>query len=134
MAGLLALAAILFAQFLAVWSRSKWSRHLTKSPVHALLATAGSNAASKISSACLDGEVGRFLHRLDGEIARRVNHNATLPAAPGDHGRPVLVIVAPTGLALPAATPWPTPQRFLPAVFRVSLLPTGVIEFVRFNR
>lgn len=41
-----------FAQFLAVCSRSKWSRHLTKSPLLALLATAGSNAAYKIISAC----------------------------------------------------------------------------------
>ena len=41
-----------FAQFLAVCSRSKWSRHLTKSPVLALLATAGSNAADKLISAC----------------------------------------------------------------------------------
>ena len=40
------------AQFLAVCSRSKWSRHLTKSPLLALLATAGSNAAYKIISAC----------------------------------------------------------------------------------
>jgi hypothetical protein len=39
-------------QFLAVCSRSKWSRHLTKSPFLALLATAGSNAVYKIISAC----------------------------------------------------------------------------------
>jgi hypothetical protein len=40
------------AQFLTVCSRSKWSRHLTKSPFLALLAMAGSNAAYKIISAC----------------------------------------------------------------------------------
>src|SRR5262249_18972130 len=40
------------AQFLAVCSRPKWSRYLTKSPLLALLATAGSNAAYKIISAC----------------------------------------------------------------------------------
>jgi hypothetical protein len=39
------------AQFIAVCRRSKWSRHLTKSPFLALLAIAGSNAACKISSA-----------------------------------------------------------------------------------
>ena len=44
--------ALNFAQFLAVCSRSKWSRHLTKSPFLALLATAGSSAAYKIISAC----------------------------------------------------------------------------------
>jgi len=40
------------AQFLAVCSRSKWSKHLTNSPCLALLAMAGSSAACKISSAC----------------------------------------------------------------------------------
>src|SRR5262249_23949844 len=40
------------AQFLAVCSRPKWSRYLTKSPLLVLLATAGSNAAYKIISAC----------------------------------------------------------------------------------
>jgi hypothetical protein len=40
------------AQFCCVCSRSKWSRHLTKSPFLALLAIAGSSAACKISSAC----------------------------------------------------------------------------------
>jgi hypothetical protein len=42
----------MFAQFIAVCRRSKWSRHLTNSPRLALLATAGSNAACKILSAC----------------------------------------------------------------------------------
>jgi len=40
------------AQFIAVCRRSKWSRHLTKSPFLALLAMAGSKAAYKIISAC----------------------------------------------------------------------------------
>jgi hypothetical protein len=39
------------AQFLGVCSRSKWSKHRTKSPCLALLAMAGSNAAYKIISA-----------------------------------------------------------------------------------
>lgn len=38
------------AQFLGAGSRSKWSKHLTKSPVLALLAIAGSQAAYKIIS------------------------------------------------------------------------------------
>src|SRR5215510_6421641 len=41
-----------FAQFLAVCSRLKWSRHLTKSPCLALLAMDGSKAAYQIISAC----------------------------------------------------------------------------------
>src|SRR5262249_51138868 len=42
----------IFAQFIGLCSSLKWSRHLTKSPFLALLATAGSNAAYKIISAC----------------------------------------------------------------------------------
>jgi hypothetical protein len=40
------------AQFIGVCSRSKRSKHLTKSPLLALPATEGSNAACKIRSAC----------------------------------------------------------------------------------
>src|SRR5262245_31109380 len=40
------------AQFLAVCSRLKWSRHWTKSPCLAPLAMTGSSAAYKIISAC----------------------------------------------------------------------------------
>jgi hypothetical protein len=40
------------AQFIAVCRRSKWSKNWTNSPLLALLATAGSNATCKISSAC----------------------------------------------------------------------------------
>jgi hypothetical protein len=40
------------AQFLALCSRSKWSKHFTNSPFLALLAMDGSKAAYKIISAC----------------------------------------------------------------------------------
>src|SRR4030095_11002160 len=40
------------AQFIGLCSSLKWSRHRTKSPFLALPATAGSNAAYKIISAC----------------------------------------------------------------------------------
>ena len=40
------------AQFIAVCRRLKWSKHVTNSPLLALLATDGSNAACKINSAC----------------------------------------------------------------------------------
>jgi hypothetical protein len=43
---------LIFAQFIGLCSRSKWSKHRTKSPFLALLAMAGSNAAYKIISAC----------------------------------------------------------------------------------
>jgi hypothetical protein len=42
----------IFAQFIAVCRRSKWSKHRTNSPFLALLAIAGSSAACMISSAC----------------------------------------------------------------------------------
>src|SRR5215510_13981599 len=42
----------LIAQFLALCSRSKWSKNFTNSPFLALLAIAGSKAAYKIISAC----------------------------------------------------------------------------------
>ena len=41
-----------FAQFIGVCRRSKWSKHLTLSPLLALLAMVGSNATCKMSSAC----------------------------------------------------------------------------------
>jgi integrase/recombinase XerD len=40
------------AQFIGLCSKSKWSKHRTKSPFLAWLAMAGSNAAYKIISAC----------------------------------------------------------------------------------
>jgi hypothetical protein len=40
------------AQFIGLCSSLKWSSHLTNSPFLALPATAGSNAAYKIISAC----------------------------------------------------------------------------------
>jgi hypothetical protein len=46
------LEATTFAQFLALCSRSKWSKHFTNSPFLALLAMDGSKAAYKIISAC----------------------------------------------------------------------------------
>jgi NADPH:quinone reductase-like Zn-dependent oxidoreductase len=51
-------AATWVAQFIAVCRKSKWSRHLTKSPFLALLAMAGSKAAYKIISACSNAVSG----------------------------------------------------------------------------
>src|SRR5215475_8798529 len=60
-----------------------------------------------------DGEVGRFLHRLDGEIAGRVEDDRALAADPGDNRRPVFVIMAPARLAFLTATTRTASQRFL---------------------
>jgi hypothetical protein len=51
------------AQFLAVCRRSKWSKHATNSPLLALRAIVGSNAACKISSACSNALCCRKLRR-----------------------------------------------------------------------
>src|SRR5438128_2409109 len=53
----------LFAQFIAICRRSKWSKHLTNSPFLALLAMAGSNAACKISSVCSNAFRSRKFRR-----------------------------------------------------------------------
>src|SRR5262245_25152556 len=50
--GFAVLSQFLFAQFIAVCRKSKWSKHATNSPLLALRAMAGSKAACKISSAC----------------------------------------------------------------------------------
>src|SRR4030095_11454855 len=72
-------------------------------------------------AAGLYGEGGRFLHRLDGKVPRRVDHDPSLAADPGDDGGPVLVVMAAPGLAFLAAPPWRggpgpffPPPRFCP--------------------
>jgi hypothetical protein len=67
-------------------------------------------------------EVSRLLHRGDGEIAGRLDDDCSLATDPGDEGWPVFVVMTPTGLTLLAAPPRAAAQRFLPALFRLSLL------------
>src|SRR5215831_12382692 len=59
------------------------------------------------TTARFDGDIGRFLHRLYGKVTRALYDDSPLTADPGDDRRPVFVVVAPTGLALLAAPPWP---------------------------
>src|SRR4029453_1118200 len=61
-------------------------------------------------TARVDGEVGRFLHRLDGKIPRRVDHDPSLAADPRDDGGPILVVMAAPGLTFLGATPWRAAQ------------------------
>src|SRR5215831_799956 len=82
----------------------------------------------------LDGEVSGFLHRADGAIPDRLHDDRPLTAYPRDHGRPVFVIMAPTGLTFLAATTRPTSQVFFATLFRLPLIPSGVIEIIRFDR
>src|SRR6266446_3697647 len=81
----------------------------------------------------LPREVRRLLHRLDREIAGRVDDDRALAADPGDDGWPVFLIVAPARLALLAAPTRAAAQRLFPAAVRLALLPSGVIEFIRFH-
>src|SRR5207244_7706691 len=79
-------------------------------------------------------EVSGLLHRLDRKVPCRVDHDATLTAHPGDHGRPIFVVMAPPGLAFLAAPPWRTAQRFRPARLGLSLVSVGVSEVIGFAR
>src|SRR3989442_10331266 len=64
-------------------------------------------------TARVHGEVSRLLDRLHREIAGRLDDDSPLPTDPGDNRRPILVIMATTGLAfLPPATR-AAPQRLL---------------------
>src|SRR5215475_10175883 len=72
-------------------------------------------------TAGLHGEVGGLLHRLDRKVPSRLDHDTPLAAHPGDNGRPVLVVMAPPGLAFLATTPWLAAQRFRPAFLGPSL-------------
>src|SRR5215470_16298819 len=60
-------------------------------------------------------EVRRLLHRLDREIAGRLDHDSSLATDPGDDGWPVFVIMAPTGLAFLAAPTRAASQMLFPA-------------------
>jgi hypothetical protein len=101
------------------------------------IALQGPIAAGRVhvqSTACLHSNVGRFLYRLHGEIAGRLDDDCALAADPGDDRGPVFVLMAPTGLTLLAATTRATPQVFLPSAFGLSLLASRVIEVIRFHR
>src|SRR5215813_5865891 len=82
----------------------------------------------------LDREVGRLLHRLDGKIPRRVDHDPSLAADPHDDGGPILVVMASPRLAFLAAPPWRAAQGLFPALFGLALVASGMIQVVGFDR
>src|SRR5262249_34754749 len=100
------------------------------------IALQGSIAARRVrveTTARLHGEVRRLLDCLHGEIAGRLDDDRPLPTDPGDNRRPILVIMAPTGLAfLPPATR-AAPQRLLATALRLPLVPGGVVEVIGFH-
>jgi len=74
------------------------------------------------------------LYRLDGEITGRLDDHSPLATDLGDHCWPVFVIMAPAGLTFLAPATRPASQRFLPTVFGLALVPSSVIEVIRFHR
>src|SRR5262245_62594499 len=100
------------------------------------LALQGSIAARRVCvepTARLHGEVRRLLDRLHSEIAGRLDDDRPLSTDPSDNRRPILVIMATTGLAfLPLATR-AAPQRLLATAWRLPLVPGGVVEVIGFH-
>src|SRR5262249_21750887 len=81
----------------------------------------------------LDHRVRGLLDRLDREISGRLDHHCPLATDPGDDGRPIFVLMAPTGLALlPTPTRW-APQGLGPSVFGLAFLASRVIELIGFD-
>jgi hypothetical protein len=85
-------------------------------------------------TARLHCQVGCLLYGLHRAIFGRMDHDGTLTADLRDDRRPVFVIMAPAGLALLAATTRSATQRLLPALPRLSLVASGMVEVIRFNR
>src|SRR5919204_3747686 len=73
-------------------------------------------------TARFDGDVGRFLHRLDGKVPRCLDHDTSLAADPRDDGGPILVVMAAPGLAFLAAPPWLAAQCLFPALLGLALM------------
>src|SRR5687768_8280078 len=82
----------------------------------------------------MDGEVRGLLHCLHGEISGRLEDDGPLATDPGDNRGPVFVVVPPTGLAFLAATTRAASQRLRPALRRLALVPSRVIELIGFDR
>src|SRR5262245_47093062 len=84
-------------------------------------------------TARVDCEVRSLLHGLHGKIFGRLDDDRSLATDPGDDRRTVFVVVSPTGLAFLAATTRSAAQMLFPALFRLPLLASGVIEVIRFH-
>src|SRR6266850_2396313 len=85
-------------------------------------------------TARLHRDVGCLLHRLDSEISGRLYDDGPLATDLGDDRGPVFVVTTPAGLALLAATPRSTSERFWPALLGLAFVPSDVVELIRFNR
>src|SRR5215470_11567911 len=78
-------------------------------------------------TARLHREVRRLLHRLDREIAGRLDDDRSLATDPGDDGGPVFIEMATAGLAFFAAATRAAAQRLWPAALGLALLASRVI-------
>src|SRR2546430_8982959 len=79
-------------------------------------------------------EVCRLLYRLDREITGRMDHDSSLAADPGDNGGPGFFLIPPARVAPLSAPPRPASPWFFSPPFRLSPLPPGVVEGIRFPR
>src|SRR5438445_640922 len=86
------------------------------------------------ATARLHSKIGRFLHRLHGEIFGRLNDDRPLATDPGDDRRTVFVVVPPTGLAFLAALPRAASQGLLPTLLGLPLVAGSMVEVIRFHR
>src|ERR687895_2381082 len=84
-------------------------------------------------TARVDRQIRCLLYRLDGEITGRLEDDSPLATDPRDDRRSIFIIMPPARLALLAAPTCAASQRLLPTVFRLSLLTSSVIEFIRFH-
>src|SRR5262249_35798427 len=85
-------------------------------------------------TARLHRKVSGLLHRLDREIAGRLDDDRPLTTDPGDNRGPVFVIMASPGLAFLAAPPRPVSQRLLPALACLALVAGGMVEVIGVHR
>jgi hypothetical protein len=78
-------------------------------------------------------DVGRFLHRLDGKVSRRLDDDTSLAADPRNDRRTIFVVMAPARLTLLAASTRSAPQRLFPTSLGLALLASSVIEVIGFD-
>src|SRR5262249_19412121 len=79
-------------------------------------------------------QVGCLLHRFDREISGRLDTNSPLATDPGDHRRPVFVLMATTGLAFLATATRAAPQRLLATAWRLPFVAGRMVEVIGFDR
>jgi hypothetical protein len=80
-----------------------------------------------------DGALRGLLHCLHGAIVGRVDDNSPLTTDPRDARWPVVVSMAPPGVAFLTAPTRATPQVLCPSVCGLSLVARGLVEVIGFT-